>query len=458
MEKILFIFIFVCFGLFRTYGQGVDCTHPEHSEFYTKDLYTFATVDNVTFAEAENWVGEMEVLKAKTSYPGVFNAANPLKRPTICLFHGGGFRGQDTKNSPLMLLLQDYFYKKGFLVVTPDYRQGWEGSDGFCGTGTIEAFEDAQYRAFQDSRALVRFLKAKANTLGVDTNNIFLFGSSAGGINIINFLANEHTLSTPDRVQRLGSLDNYGNSYRYSTQVKGMITAVASTVDLSNIQRNIPLMMIHGTCDNAVPFGEGKLVDCPNLSYMYGSYWINQKMDALGFDCELHAFCGFGHDIGSQNDDPNGNKPSFNYLTAAASDFIFKRLCGDTEQLNDKIANDLLSSSPSDSCTNFEFYELCTRNQPVSEFKIGIFPNYVSSSDRTYIKVISDLSYELRAEIYDFYGKKRWEKTFLVEPGYNAFQENFDFLQAGPHVVVFYKNGVKVSAQKFLVRSPLVKY
>ena len=458
MEKIQFIFILACFSLLPAYGQDIDCADPENSEFNTKDIYTFSTIDNVTFAEAKNWIGEMEVLKAKTNYPGLFNAANPVKRPTICLFHGGGFRGQDTKNSPLMLLLQDYFYKKGFLVVTPDYRQGWEGSDGFCGTGTIEGFEDAQYRSFQDSRALVRFLKAKANTLGVDTNNIFLFGSSAGGINIINFLANEHTLSTPDRVQRLGSLDNYGNSYRYSTQVKGMVTAVASTVDLRNIQRNIPLMMIHGTCDNAVPFGEGRLVDCPNLSYMFGSYWINKKMDDLGFDSELHAFCGFGHDIGSQNDDPNGNKPSFNYLTTQASKFIFTLLCEEEWDFEDKIANDFINSSPADSCTNFEFYELCSRNQPISEFKVGIFPNYISSIDRTYIKVISNSSQELKAEIYDLYGKKRWEKSYLIDIGFNAFQENFDFLQAGPHIIIFYKNSIRTDIQKFLVRSPLVKY
>lgn len=440
------------------FSQGLKCDQPSISEYNLKDIYNTTFVDLISYATAKNYIGEMEVLKAKLNYPGFPNLPNPTKIPTICLFHGGGFRGEDTKNSPIMILLQDYFYKKGFLVVTADYRQNWEGSPGFCGNGTLEAFEDAQYRAFQDSRALVRYLKAKSNTLGVDTNAIFLLGTSAGGINIVNLLAKEHSLETPERIARLGKLDGIGNDFNYSTKVAGLITAAAATVDLSNIQLNIPLLMIHGSCDDAVPFGEGRLIDCPNLSYMYGSYLINETMKENGFESELHTFCGFGHNIGSQADDPNGTKPSFIYWTKVSSDFIFKILCGQNQTFEDKIANDYFSASPTDSCTNFQFYQLCNKGSEIKEFKIGVFPSYIFTFDRTAIKVIADVASDISYEIYDLFGKIKSNGSFKAIVGYNEVRIDLSNLGAGPHIVLFYKNNQKVSSQKIMVRSPLYQY
>lgn len=455
--KALF-FCFFCFFCFFLKGQGLNCGNPEQSEYYLKDLYNTSFVDLISFAEVENFTGATEILKAKLNYPGFPTQPRPKKVPTICLLHGGGFKSDDTKNSPLMVLFQDYFYKKGFLVVTADYRQGWEGSKGFCGSGSLSDFEDAQYRAFQDTRALVRYLKAKSNDLGVDTNAIFLLGTSAGGINILNFYANEHTLETPERVARLGKLDGNGNNYDYSINVAGIITAAGATVNLSNIQKNIPLMMIHGTCDAAVPFGEGKLIDCPNLSYMYGSKRISERMKTLGFASELHSFCGFGHDIGSQFDDPNGTKPSYNYWKKAASEFIFKILCNKTSDFEDKLANEFMNAHPADSCTNFEFYQLCTLNKPIKEFKIGVFPSYVSSFDRTAIKVISNEQVEIIYEIFDFYGKKKMIGRFATEVGYNEIPIEINNLGAGPYIVVFYKNDKKFCTQKIVVKSTLGMY
>jgi hypothetical protein len=455
--KSLFISFSFLLGL-SLKGQGLDCSFPAQSEYNLKEIYNTTFVDLISFAEVINYTGAKEILKAKLNYPGFPSQPRPKKIPTICLLHGGGFKSDDTKNSPLMVLFQDYFYKRGFLVVTADYRQGWEGSKGFCGTGSLNDFEDAQYRAFQDTRALVRYLKAKSNDLGVDTNAIFLLGTSAGGINILNFYAKEHSLETPDRIARLGKLDGNGNNYDYSINVAGIITAAGSTVNLSNIQKNIPLMMIHGTCDAAVPFGEGKLIDCPNLSYMFGSYRISEQMKLLGFPSELHSFCGFGHDIGSQFGDPDGTKPSYNYWKKAASDFIYKILCNKTADFEDKLANDFMQSSPTDSCTNFEFYQLCTNNKPIKEFKIGIFPSYISTFDHTAIKVISNEETEISYEIFDFYGIRKTSGKIKVSIGYNEIPLVLDNLSAGPNIVIFYKKGVKCFTQKIVVKSPLGTY
>ena len=90
-------------------GQGLDCNLPAQSEYNLKEIYNTTFVDLISFAEVINYTGASEVLKAKLNYPGFPSQPRPKKIPTICLLHGGGFKSDDTKNSPLMVLFQDYF-------------------------------------------------------------------------------------------------------------------------------------------------------------------------------------------------------------------------------------------------------------------------------------------------------------------------------------------------------------
>ena len=141
-----------------------------------------------------------------------------------------------------------------------------------------------------------------------------------------------------------------------------------------------------------------------------------------------------------------------------SSDFIFKILCKNNPAFEDKIANDYFSASPTDSCTNFQFYELCTKDATTNEFKIGVFPSYIFTSDRTAIKVIANEVAEIKYELYDLYGKIKLDGLFKVAVGYNEFRIDLSNFGAGPYIVMFYKNNKKVASQKILVRSPLSKY
>ena len=49
--------------------------------------------------------------------------------------------------------------------------------------------ERSVYRGLQDGRAAVRYLKENANIINIDTNNVFMLGSSAGAfVTIHNIL------------------------------------------------------------------------------------------------------------------------------------------------------------------------------------------------------------------------------------------------------------------------------
>ena len=84
---------------------------------------------------------------------------------------------------------------------------------------TPEKFEDAAHRAYQDERALIRYCKANANALGIDSNKIFLFGISSGGFLVLHQLYLNDAAVDADRITRLGSLDFQSTVYMFSADL-----------------------------------------------------------------------------------------------------------------------------------------------------------------------------------------------------------------------------------------------
>ncbi len=94
------------------------------------------------------------------------------KRPAyIWAFPGGFVSG--TKEADDGYALLDTFARRGFVAAKIDYRIGADVGD----EGSLLR---AVYRGSQDMSAAIRFFKENADQLGVDTNYIFIGGSSAG--------------------------------------------------------------------------------------------------------------------------------------------------------------------------------------------------------------------------------------------------------------------------------------
>src|SRR5216683_1728067 len=87
--------------------------------------------------------------------------ANPL--PAVLLIHGGGFR-RGTRDSYLPTAIK--LAQRGYVAATASYRLA----------------PRHQYpAAVQDAKAAVRYLRANAARLHLDTENICAMGGSAGG-------------------------------------------------------------------------------------------------------------------------------------------------------------------------------------------------------------------------------------------------------------------------------------
>ena len=68
----------------------------------------------------------------------------------------------------------------GYVAASVDYRLGWEPN---CPTqeGRVNTLINAAYRGVQDARTAIRYFKANAETFGIDSNKIMIFGQGTGG-------------------------------------------------------------------------------------------------------------------------------------------------------------------------------------------------------------------------------------------------------------------------------------
>ena len=114
--------------------------------------------------------------------------------------------------------------------------------------------ERAVYRGVQDASAVVRYLREFYQDYGIDYENIFIWGTSAGsfiGLHLAFVEDDERPESTygsgedPD----LGCIDCEGNDYIHNSKPKAVISCWGALVDLDMIdqENNIPTIMFHGT-------------------------------------------------------------------------------------------------------------------------------------------------------------------------------------------------------------------
>lgn len=208
-------------------------------------------------------------------------------RPVIIFLHPGAFY---TGNNEVddMVALSIASAKRGYVAVSLTYRLGLNVLSSYSA-------ERATYRAVQDASAAIRYLREHHEDYGIDYDNIFVWGSSAG-----SFIALH--LSYTDEAERpestygsgsdpdLGCIDCEGNDFDHYSKPNAVVSCWGAIADLNwiNEEDNTPLIMFHGTSDGVVPFNSGYpfTIDI-FLPFVYGSNLIHDRLNSLNVD---HAF------------------------------------------------------------------------------------------------------------------------------------------------------------------------
>ena len=162
----------------------------------------------------------------------------------------------------------------------------------------------------QDGRAAVRHVRANAAQYLIDTNMIIYGGSSAGGFTALHVafldepqelvLGIDTSAYTGPGSQGLGGFKGTTNNLTNSDEVNAVINLCGAIGDTSWIQlkdKNIPVLNMHGTADNTVPYGTAviKLFNTIPLLNVSGSSSIRKSLNAKKMTNRFYTFCGLDH-------------------------------------------------------------------------------------------------------------------------------------------------------------------
>lgn len=246
--------------------------------------------ENLVYKEYLNQKG-----KEKKLHIELVNPTDNLpdkKRPLIIGLHGSGFVNTCISEACYLKysknILTKNFTPQGFITASIEYRLA-SPFDFNPFDIKDDKLREVHFKAVQDARQAIKFIFENAAKLGIDTNNVFLIGTSAGAITALSaaFLDNEEVAA--DLLEKYGQLQK-------REKIKGVISLSGATYDLSYLdsEDKIPLMIVHGKQDFIVPIDKGFYLNAKHLTPVYGGRAVfeqAQKKDipVKGF------FYDFGH-------------------------------------------------------------------------------------------------------------------------------------------------------------------
>ncbi len=295
-----FLFCLFLFTLGQATAQsGEYCIQGRFAEapyFTTNEI---VELKDVTYGEAMRWPSTIvDTLKMDVYMPDP--SIDPLaKRPFIMLVHGGAFYGGQRQD--MQSLCREYA-RRGYVAATMSYRLGWDCDPNsgllicfYCGP-QADKLKVAAYRSVQDTRAALRYIAFHANDYGIDADNFFVGGTSAGSVAAIHaaFLDQEQAdLFCPECVPAVGQLDSGVNMVQAPYTIQGVVNNCGAVMNLDIFAAGLPMPMIsfHDDGDCIVPSGYGYALGCLNCQDFFlahGSKEMKAKSEESGNCFEMN--------------------------------------------------------------------------------------------------------------------------------------------------------------------------
>lgn len=273
----------VLFLLFFAAAINVQSQQRYQSEIFS----SIDSVTNIEYGQALNIKGNKEKLLLDIYMPTA-QMDTIKKRPVLLFIHGGGFQN-NSKTGGFSNMLCLSFAKRGYVAVSIDYRLGIENDKSNAD------YAAALYRAQQDGKAAIRYLRKYANLYNIDTAQIFITGSSAGSKTClaIAYMDEDEVPSSIDQA-KWGSLEGASGNEGYSSKVSGVINNWGAIIDYNWIkQGDAPLFNVAGTEDKTVPYDSSYAYH----GFKYGPYILFQHCLQIGVSSGWRPFYATGHTL-----------------------------------------------------------------------------------------------------------------------------------------------------------------
>lgn len=217
-------------------------------------------------------------------------------RPLIIFAFPGGFI-TGTRQDADVVILCERFAKRGYVTASIDYRLSptllFNQNERFLYLSIL--------KAVHDMKAAIRFFKQDADSAKVyriDTSKIFIAGISAGGVTAVHTAyldASELPPSIAQDTAAIGGIEGLSGNPGYSTDVLAAINlcgAIGDTLWMDNSPT--PLISLHGTNDQLVPYGSTDNFFGASF-VIHGSGSMQEHADQIGFDSKLLTWQGADH-------------------------------------------------------------------------------------------------------------------------------------------------------------------
>jgi acetyl esterase/lipase len=192
------------------------------------------TTSNIAYGSAVNAQGQTQTLLLDLYEP---TGDSVDSRPAIVWVHGGSFRF-GSKTSGELVDQATTFSQKGYVNVSINYRLSPTGCSASAPTvDCVNAIINAKH----DAQAAVRFLRANAETYGIDPDRIAISGTSAGAITALN-VGYDPT-----------DVGNSGNP-GHSSAVRAAVSLSGARVLSTPSAGDAPALLFHGSSDVVVPY------------------------------------------------------------------------------------------------------------------------------------------------------------------------------------------------------------
>lgn len=282
----LFLTLFAGFS----YAQNPGCDGNR----YINDIFPTVKKTTVTYAPSLSHTGVPMTLQMDVYEPEGDQVA---ARPVIIFEHGGSFIFGDRS---MMQPWCELMAKKGYVTASITYRLYPFFLLGF--PDSLDIFDTA-VKAVGDMRAAVRYFRedaATANLFKADPNNIFIGGYSAGAVAALHcsYLDMEDNIPPflVNFINQNGGLEGVSGSATnktFSSASKAVVNMSGGLYRANWIEAGeSPMISIHGTADETVPFNSGLAA---NIAYLQGSNLLHARAEEAGVWNSLHVVPGGGH-------------------------------------------------------------------------------------------------------------------------------------------------------------------
>ncbi len=291
-----------------------DCIIP-----FTQPLFGTQAEAGIWYGNATRFNGGTDSLQLNLFKPV---GDGQIERPLVIVIHGGGF-SEGHRND-----LNDYcnsLASCGWACATISYRLGFYGNGVFEPPYAYDPNElrRAIYRAQQDTKGAIRFLKGRHLADSTSTTNVLLVGFSAGAITALHTAYTDQPGEKPAAANAIGDVQHFLNFYPrpdlggidghlnqngFDAAVLGVVNIFGAVLDTAIIDgsERPALYNYHQTGDPVVacgynrPYAGAGLGIPDNHPYLFGSCAIDPHVQQIGYVPGRYHFTqypGNAHDI-----------------------------------------------------------------------------------------------------------------------------------------------------------------